>query len=153
MKFALNGALTIGTWDGANIEIAENVGLDNIFVFGNRADKVTELRNYGYQPRSYYDANFDLKCAIDRISEGAFSPEEPERYRDVVNALLGSDHYQLLADFEGYCACQARVDDLFGRPADWTRSAILNVAGMGTFSSDRTIQAYASEIWGVKPLA
>jgi starch phosphorylase len=152
MKFALNGALTIGTWDGANIEIAQNVGLDNIFVFGNRTEKVAELRGYGYQPRAYYNANFDLKCAIDRLAEGAFSREEPERYRDVVNSLLESDHYQLLADFEDYCATQDRVDELYRRPAAWTRSAILNVAGMGVFSSDRTIREYASEIWGVRPL-
>ena len=153
MKFALSGALTIGTWDGANIEIAENVGLDNIFIFGNRTDKVGELRANGYQPRGYYDSNFDLKSAIDRISEGEFSPEEPERYRNVVNALIESDHYQLLADYADYVACQDRVDDLYRRPAAWTRSAIVNVAGMGPFSSDRTIREYATEIWGVDPLA
>ncbi|NDP38363.1 MAG: glycogen/starch/alpha-glucan phosphorylase [Rhodoferax sp.] len=152
MKFALNGALTIGTWDGANIEIAENVGLDNIFVFGNRADKVTELRGYGYQPRGYYEGNFDLKLAIDRLTEGAFSPEEPERYRDVVNTLLETDYYQLLADYGDYCASQDKVDDLYRHPAAWTRSAILNVAGMGPFSSDRTIREYATDIWGVKPI-
>ncbi len=152
MKFALNGALTIGTWDGANIEIAENVGLDNIFVFGNRTEKVAELRGYGYQPRSYYDSNFDLKYAIDRLAEGGFSPEEPARYKDVVNTLLESDYYQLLADYADYMACQEKVDDLYRRPAAWTRSAILNVAGMGAFSSDRTIGEYASEIWGVQPL-
>lgn len=152
MKFALNGALTIGTWDGANIEIADNVGRDNIFIFGNRTEQVAELRGYGYLPRSYYETNFDLKCAIDRLSEGAFSPEEPERYRDVVNALLDVDHYQLLADYADYVACQDKVDDLYRRPAAWTRSAILNVAGMGAFSSDRTIREYASEIWGVQPL-
>ena len=153
MKFALNGALTIGTWDGANIEIADNVGLDNIFIFGNRAEKVAELRGYGYQPRAYYEGNFDLACAIDRISEGAFSPEEPERYRELVRALLDVDYYQLLADFADYVACQDKVDDLYRRPPAWTRSAILNVAGMGVFSSDRTIREYASEIWGVRPLA
>jgi starch phosphorylase len=153
MKFALNGALTIGTWDGANIEIANQVGLDNIFIFGNRTEKVAELRGYGYLSRSYYESNFELKCVIDRIAEGAFSPEEPHRYRDVVNALLESDYYQLLADYADYCACQDRVDDLYRRPAAWTRSAILNVAGMGVFSSDRTIREYASEIWGVQPLA
>ena len=152
MKFALNGALTIGTWDGANIEIAENVGLDNIFVFGNRAEKVAELRGFGYQPRSYYEGNFDLKLAIDRIAQGAFSREEPERYRDVVNALLESDYYQLLADYGDYCASQDKVDELYRRPAAWTRSAILNVAGMGPFSSDRTIREYATDIWGVAPL-
>jgi starch phosphorylase len=152
MKFALNGALTIGTWDGANIEIAENVGLDNIFVFGNGTEQVAELRGYGYRPRSYYEENFDLKYAIDRLSEGAFSPEEPDRYREVVNTLLESDYYQLLADYADYIACQDRVDELYRRPAAWTRSAILNVAGMGVFSSDRTISEYASEIWGVQPL-
>jgi starch phosphorylase len=152
MKFALNGALTIGTWDGANIEIADNVGLDNIFVFGNRTGKVAELRGYGYQPRSYYEGNFDLRYAIDRLREGAFSPEEPDRYRDVVNSLLESDYYQLLADYADYVACQERVDALYRQPAAWTRSAILNVAGMGPFSSDRTIHEYASEIWGVQPL-
>jgi starch phosphorylase len=153
MKFALNGALTIGTWDGANIEIAANVGEDNIFIFGNRIEKVTELRGYGYQPRSYYENNFELKCAIDRLSEGEFSQDEPDRYRDVVNALLESDHYQLLADYADFVACQDRVDDLYRRPAAWTRSAILNVAGMGTFSSDRTIREYASDIWNVRPLS
>jgi starch phosphorylase len=152
MKFALNGALTIGTWDGANIEIAENVGLDNIFIFGNRTDKVNELRGNGYRPRGYYENNFDLKCAIDRLAEGEFSLEEPERYRNVVNSLLESDHYQLLADYADYVACQDRVDELYRRPAAWTRSAIMNVAGMGAFSSDRTILEYATEIWGVQPL-
>ena len=152
MKFALNGALTIGTWDGANIEIAENVGLDNIFVFGNRTERVAELRGGGYQPHSYYAGNFDLKTAIDRLAEGAFSPDEPERYRDVVNALRETDYYQLLADYADYVAAQARVDELYRKPAAWTRSAILNVAGMGVFSSDRTIHEYATEIWNVQPL-
>jgi starch phosphorylase len=151
MKFALNGALTIGTWDGANIEIANNVGLDNIFIFGNRTEQVTELRGFGYQPRSYYDGNFSLKSAIDRIAEGTFSPDEPNRYRDVVSTLLDSDHYQLLADYAAYVTCQDKVDDLYRRPVAWTRSAILNVAGMGPFSSDRTIHEYADEIWGVQP--
>ena len=152
MKFALNGALTIGTWDGANIEIADNVGLDNIFIFGNRTDKVAELRGYGYQPRWFYENNFDLRCALDRLYEGAFSPEEPDRYRDIVNHLLDTDYYQLLADFEDYAKCQNKADDLYRRPADWARSAILNVAGMGVFSSDRTIHEYARDIWGIEPL-
>ena len=153
MKFALNGALTIGTWDGANIEIAENVGLDNIFVFGNRTDRVAELRGAGYHPHSYYEENFDLKTAIDRLAEGAFSPDEPERYRDVVNTLRETDYYQLLADYADYVATQERVDDLYRKPAAWTKSAILNVAGMGVFSSDRTIHEYATEIWNVQPLS
>ena len=153
MKFALNGALTIGTWDGANIEIAEHVGLDNIFIFGNRTDQVAELRAHGYQPRRYYDNNYELKTAIDRIADGAFSPEEPHRYQDVTHALLESDYYQLLADYGDYVATQQRVDDLYRRPSEWTRQAILNIAAMGPFSSDRTIREYASEIWDVQPMS
>ena len=152
MKFALNGALTLGTWDGANIEIAENVGLDNIFIFGNRTEQVAELRAHGYQPRRYYDNNYELKTAIDRIADGAFSPEEPARYQDVTSALLESDYYQVLADYPDYVATQQRVDDLYRRPSEWTRQAILNIAAMGPFSSDRTIREYASDIWNVQPL-
>jgi starch phosphorylase len=121
-------------------------------VFGNRTERVAELRGEGYRPRDYYENNFDLKYAIDRLSEGEFSPEEPQRYGDIVTALLESDHYQLLADYADYVAAQDRVDDLYRNPAAWTRSAILNVAGMGAFSSDRTIREYATEIWGVEPV-
>ncbi len=152
MKFALNGALTLGTWDGANIEIAESVGLEHIFIFGNRAEKVVELRGYGYRPRDFYESNAALKFAIDQIAAGAFAPHDPQRYRDLVNALLDSDHYQLLADYGDYCAQQDKVDALYRHPAGWAHSAILNVAGMGRFSSDRTVREYATEIWGVKPI-
>jgi starch phosphorylase len=152
MKFALNGALTIGTWDGANIEIAENVGLDNIFIFGLRTEQVAALRASGYNPRRYYDHNYDLKTAIDRIAEGAFSPEQPNRFHDITRTLLESDYYLLLADYADYIATQQKVDDLYRRPNEWARQAILNVAGMGMFSSDRTIREYADEIWKVKPL-
>jgi starch phosphorylase len=152
MKFALNGALTIGTWDGANIEIAENVGLDNIFIFGNRTEQVAALRASGYNPRRYYDHNYDLKTAIDRIADGTFSPEEPARYQDITRTLLESDYYMLLADYTDYVATQHKVDNLYRRPVEWTRQTILNVAGMGAFSSDRTISEYAKEIWNVKPL-
>ncbi len=152
MKFALNGALTIGTWDGANIEIAENVGLDNIFIFGNRTEQVAALRASGYNPRRYYDHNYDLKTAIDRIAEGVFSPEEPNRFHDITRTLLESDYYLLLADYADYVATQKRVDDLYRRPNEWARQAILNVAGMGAFSADRTIREYADDIWQVKPI-
>jgi starch phosphorylase len=152
MKFALNGALTIGTWDGANIEIAEQVGQDNIFIFGNRAEQVQALRASGYQPRRFYDNNFDLRSAIDRLADGAFSPDEPSRYADVVRSLLETDYYLLLADYADYVATQERVDEVYRLPSEWTRRCILNVAGMGMFSSDRTISEYAAEIWGVKPL-
>jgi starch phosphorylase len=153
MKFALNGALTIGTWDGANIEIAEQVGLDNIFIFGNRTEQVEALRAKGYAPRHYYETNFDLKYAIDRLADGAFSRDEPGRYVDVVRSLLESDYYQLLADYADYVATQEKVDACYRDTTDWTRRCVLNVAAMGMFSSDRTIQEYASEIWGVAPLA
>lgn len=152
MKFALNGALTIGTWDGANIEIAENVGLDNIFIFGNRTEQVAALRASGYNPRRYYDHNYDLKTAIDRIAEGVFSPEEPNRFHDITRTLLESDYYLLLADYTDYVTTQKRVDDVYRRPNEWARQAILNVAGMGAFSADRTIREYAEDIWKVKPV-
>jgi starch phosphorylase len=152
MKFALNGALTIGTWDGANIEIAEQVGLDNMFVFGLRTEEVAAVRAAGYRPRLHYEENYDLKLAIDRIADGAFSPAEPHRYHDLVNALLDSDHYLLLADYADYVAAQDKVDALYRRPIEWARQAILNVAGMGVFSSDRTIREYAEDIWNVKPI-
>ncbi|RZL06658.1 MAG: glycogen phosphorylase, partial [Rubrivivax sp.] len=152
MKFSLNGALTIGTWDGANIEIAEHVGLEHIFIFGHRTEQVAALRASGYNPRRYYDHNYDLKTAIDRIAEGAFSPEEPGRFHDITRTLLESDYYLLLADYTDYLATQHKVDELYRKPAEWTRHAVLNVAGMGAFSSDRTIREYASEIWNVKPL-
>ena len=152
MKFALNGALTIGTWDGANIEIAEQVGEDNIFIFGNRTQQVEDLRASGYQPRRFYNNNFDLKQAIDRLADGAFSQDEPNRYADVVRTLLETDYYMLLADYADYVATQEKVDELYRQPTEWTRKCILNVAGMGLFSSDRTITEYANEIWGVTPL-
>jgi glycogen phosphorylase len=152
MKFGLNGALTIGTWDGANIEIAEHVGLEHIFIFGHRTEQVAALRASGYNPHRYYDHNYDLKTAIDRIAEGAFSPEEPRRFHDITRTLLESDYYLLLADYTDYLATQLKVDALYRQPDEWTRHAIMNVAGMGAFSSDRTIREYASEIWNVKPL-
>ena len=152
MKFSLNGALTIGTWDGANIEIAEQVGLDNIFIFGNRTQQVHDLRASGYQPRRFYDNNFDLRQAIDRLADGAFSQDEPGRYADIVRSLLETDYYLLLADYADYIATQDKVDALYRQPTEWTRKCILNVAGMGMFSSDRTITEYANDIWGVKPL-
>jgi starch phosphorylase len=152
MKFALNGALTIGTWDGANIEIAEQVGLDNIFIFGLRTEDVARRRAEGYRPREHYEADYGLKLAIDRIADGAFSPEEPRRYADLVQSLLDVDHYLLLADYADYVATQKRVDALYRRSNEWERQMILNIAGMGQFSSDRTIREYASEIWRVEAL-
>jgi starch phosphorylase len=152
MKLALNGALTIGTDDGANIEIRQNVGDDNIFIFGHLAHEVAALRRAGYQPMRHYEGNAALKAVLDGIGGGEFSPDEPGRYRSVVDSLLwGGDHYMLLADFDAYVAAQQRVDALYRQPAQWWRRAILNVAGMGPFSSDRTIAQYAQQIWRMEP--
>jgi starch phosphorylase len=153
MKFALNGALTIGTLDGANIEILEEVGEDNIFTFGLTAEEAHDLRASGYDPWKYYNENQELRRAIDMISDGFFSPEEHSRYRPIADALLrGGDHFLLLADFASYVECQERVDKEFLNPGEWTRKAIINVANMGKFSADRTIHAYAKEIWNIEPL-
>jgi starch phosphorylase len=154
MKLALNGALTIGTDDGANIEIREHVGDDNIFIFGLAAADVLALRQRGYQPLRHYESNAPLRAVLDAIAGGVFSPREPARYRALVDSLLsGGDPYMLLADYEAYVEAQARVDHLYRRPAEWARRAIANVAGMGVFSSDRTISEYASQIWHVEPIA
>jgi starch phosphorylase len=152
MKLALNGALTIGTDDGANIEIRQNVGDDNIFIFGLKTPEVLAQRQAGYQPMRLYEGNAALKAVLDGIAGGQFSPEEPGRYRALVDSLLwGGDHYLLLADYADYVATQRRVDDLFREPAAWAAKAIANVAGMGVFSSDRTIREYAEQIWRVAP--
>jgi starch phosphorylase len=151
MKLALNGAITIGTDDGANIEIRHAVGDDNVFVFGRRADEVAAIRAAGYRPAEIADAAPPLKRVLDAIGGGMFSPDEPGRYRGLVDTLLTSDPYLLLADHADYVATQARVDALFRDPAAWAGKAILNVAGMGPFSADRTIGIYASEIWRVAP--
>jgi len=152
MKLALNGALTIGTDDGANIEIRQCVGDENIFIFGHRAHEVAALRENGYQPLRIHDGHPRLQAVLQAIGGGAFSPHEPTRYRGVVDALLwGGDHYQLLADYDAYLEAQARVDALYRDPQAWARAAVLNVAGMGMFSSDRTIREYAREIWKVEP--
>jgi glycogen phosphorylase len=150
MKLALNGALTIGTDDGANIEIRENVGDDNIFIFGLKTPEVRALRQSGYQPMRYVDNNPALKAVLDAVAGGQFSPEEPGRYRALVDSLLwGGDHYMLLADYESYVATQLQVDALYQSPAKWCERAIANVAGMGVFSSDRTIREYAAQIWNM----
>lgn len=153
MKLALNGALTIGTLDGANIEIRDEVGKDNIFIFGLTAAAVAELRPR-YNPWDYYNSNPELRQVLDMISSGYFSREQPGRFQPIINTLLhqGRDHFMLLADYADYVASQGRVDELYKNPEAWTRKAILNVAQMGKFSSDRTIQEYATEIWDLKPV-
>jgi len=151
MKYSLNGALTIGTLDGANIEIMEEVGRDNIFIFGLSAEQVTSLKQAGYRPQDYYYRNQELMQAIDMIGNGSFSPGNPDMFRPIRDTLLDRDNYLLLADYASYIACQEDVDRLYQQPYDWARTSILNTAGMGKFSSDRTIAEYAGEIWGIKP--
>jgi starch phosphorylase len=153
MKLALNGALTIGTMDGANIEILDNVGADNIYIFGLRTPEVAQLKASGYDPARYYEENPALKQVIDQIGSGFWSPDDAGRFRPIVDSLLRNDTYMLLADFADYVATHERVDADFKQQQDWNRRAALNVAGMGPFSSDRTIREYARDIWNVKPLA
>ncbi|WP_373277550.1 glycogen/starch/alpha-glucan family phosphorylase [Chitinibacter tainanensis] len=153
MKFALNGALTIGTLDGANVEMQAAVGEENIFIFGNTTEQVNALRKNGYQPRAIYEHNAELREVLNQLANGFFSPQEPERYRVIFDVLVNwGDHYQLLADYESYIATQEKVDALYAKPDEWAKKAILNVAGMGRFSSDRTISEYAAQIWHTTPV-
>jgi starch phosphorylase len=154
MKFALNGALTIGTLDGANIEMLEEVGKDDFFIFGLTSDEATALRAKGYNPRDYYGKNPELKRVLDMLAEGYFSPHDANLFRPIVDSLLNQgDYYLLLADYASYVACQDQVSLLYLDQDEWARKAIMNTAGMGKFSSDRTIGEYAREIWGVEPVA
>ncbi len=151
MKMALNGALTIGTLDGANVEILEEVGDNNIFIFGLTTPQVAEMRVRGYNPWDYYHGNDELKQCLDMIGNGFFSVEEADRYSPIFNNLTHhGDHYLLLADYASYIATQDRVSQLYLEKDEWTRRAILNVANMGKFSSDRTILEYAEKVWNVK---
>lgn len=152
MKFALNGALTIGTLDGANIEIKDAVGDDNIFIFGLTADQVARLRSSGYNPWEYYQKDPLLKRTIDTVRSGIFCGDEPDVYQPLIESLFsGGDRYMVLADFASYVACQERVAHTFRDATTWVRKSIFNVARMGRFSSDRTILDYASEIWNIRP--
>ena len=153
MKFALNGALTIGTLDGANVELQQNVGADNIFIFGNTTPEVAAIRAAGYQPRAILARKTELQRVLEAIRDGRFSPQEPSRYTAIYDVLVNwGDQYLLLADYASYIAAQERVDALYRTPDAWARKALRNVAGMGPFSSDRTIAEYARDIWRVGPL-
>lgn len=153
MKFALNGALTIGTLDGANIEIMEEVGKENIFIFGLNAEEVETLTRTNYDPLQYYYANRELKQVIDQIRRGHFSPENVDLFKPLVDSLLyQGDQYLLLADYQSYIACQDRVSQAFRDTESWTRMSILNTARMGKFSTDRTISEYSQDIWGIEPV-
>jgi len=152
MKFALNGALTVGTLDGANIEIREAVGADNFFLFGLDVDGVAALQGGGYRPREQVEANPRLAAVLTLLASGHFSNGDRELFRPIVDGLLDHDPYLLCADFQSYCDCQARVDAAFHDAARWTRMSILNVARCGHFSSDRSIREYARDIWRVSPV-
>ena len=150
MKFALNGALTVGTLDGANVEILNAVGEENIFIFGNTVEQVEALRQRGYSPLLYLENDPELHETVIQITSGAFSPEEPSRYHE--NLHIFSDYYQVLADFRSYVEAQGRIDRRYRDQDAWARSAIANIANMGYFSSDRSIEDYAKNIWHIKPL-
>jgi len=149
MKFALNGALTIGTLDGANIEIKDRVGDDNIVIFGLTAEEVAEQRADGYNPRAIIEGSYELNQAVEAISSGVFSPSDPHRYTALMDGLYTSDWFMVAADFDSYAAAQRQVDRHWEDQAGWRRSALLNIANVGWFSSDRTIAEYAKDIWKV----
>ncbi|MFV1983251.1 MAG: glycogen/starch/alpha-glucan phosphorylase [Thiohalomonadales bacterium] len=152
MKFSMNGALTIGTLDGANVEIREEVGQENFFLFGLSVQEVAELKTQGYYPWTYYDNNEHLKAVLDKISHGDFSNGDVNLFRPLVDELLSHDQYMLMADYQSYITCQDKVSEVWRDQERWTRMSILNVARIGKFSSDRAIQQYCTDIWKVQPM-
>jgi glycogen phosphorylase len=153
MKFAMNGALTIGTLDGANIEIRDAVGHENFFLFGLTAEEVERWKAEGYTPHSIYESNPELREAIDLINSGFFSDGDRGLFHPLVESLLTRDDYMLLADYQAYVDCQQRVSDAYSDQNNWTRMSILNSARVGRFSSDRSIREYCRDIWQVRPIA
>jgi starch phosphorylase len=152
MKLSLNGALTVGTLDGANIEIREAVGEENFFTFGLRDEEVQARRAAGYDPKAVAQADAQIKATLDAIGSGLFSPAQPDLFTPILRSLLEEgDRYLVLADFADYLRAHREIDALYRQPAEWARKSILNVAGMGPFSSDTTIRAYARDIWGIAP--
>ncbi len=152
MKFSMNGALTIGTLDGANVEIRDAVGAENFFLFGLTAEEVAALKAKGYNPQDYYNSNPELRGVIDRIASGSFSPGLPSLFEPIVESLLQQDQYLHCADFQAYVDCQEAVAAAYLDQQNWTRMSIINAANMGKFSSDRTIQEYCQDIWQAKPV-
>lgn len=153
MKLSLNGALTVGTWDGANIEIAQHVGEENIFIFGNRTEDLAILRKKGYNPWSVMDGFKPLQDVLEAIRDNTFDPANPDLFKDIYNDVTEhGDHYFHLADFKDYVECQEKVSALYKDPAAWAEKALLNVARMGWFSSDRSIQDYCDDIWHLSPV-
>ena len=151
MKFALNGAICMGTLDGANVEILEKVGADNCYIFGNTVEQVEEIRHNGYDPLGYIERDSGLRRVVNQISQGTFSPEEPNRYNDVLQPY--GDFYQLMADFRSYIDTQYKADEHYRNVSAWRKSALINIANMGFFSSDRSIADYCRDIWYIKPLS
>jgi starch phosphorylase len=153
MKMALNGALTIGTLDGANVEILDAVGRRNIFIFGLNAEQVAILRESAYDPRRYYQEDPELKMALDMIGSGFFSPQDPHLFEPIIRALLDhGDYYLLLADYRSYISAQEEAGRVYRDPDDWARRSILNTASMGRFSSDRAVREYADRVWNALPI-
>jgi starch phosphorylase len=153
MKLALNGALTIGTLDGANVEIREEVGDENIFIFGLTAEQVQARKAAGYNPWDCYHSHAELRAAVDQIANDTFSPHEPGLFRPLLDRLLQEgDPYMVLADYAAYVECQEHVAQVYRDWRLWARKSILNTANVGKFSSDRTIREYADEVWNVRPL-
>ena len=152
MKFMLNGALTIGTLDGANVEMREEAGAENFFLFGLTVEEVERIKRDGYRPSDYLDGNPELAAAIESIGNGTFSRGDTEVFRPLVDNLR-SDPYLVLADYASYIECQERVSAAWQNPAAWSRMSILNTARSGKFSSDRAIAEYCDEIWNVVPVA
>jgi starch phosphorylase len=153
MKFSLNGALTIGTLDGANVEIREEVGPENFFLFGLTADQVRDLKAHGYRPREYYERNAELRSVLDFIASGALAGGNTGLFQPLVDNLLRDDPFLVLADYQAYVECQDQINALWRDPSGWTRKSILNVARMGKFSSDRSIRDYCELVWKVKPIS
>uniref|UniRef100_A0A8D0W954 Alpha-1,4 glucan phosphorylase n=1 Tax=Sus scrofa TaxID=9823 RepID=A0A8D0W954_PIG len=151
MKFMLNGALTIGTMDGANVEMAEEAGEENLFIFGMRVEDVAALDKKGYNAKEYYEALPELKLAIDQIDKGFFSPKQPDLFKDLVNMLFHHDRFKVFADYEAYVKCQEKVSQLYMNPKAWNTMVLKNIAAAGKFSSDRTIKEYARDIWNMEP--
>jgi starch phosphorylase len=152
MKFAMNGALTIGTLDGANMEIREEVGAENFFLFGLTSSEVEQRRRDGYDPRAIYEANADLREVLDALNSGEFSHGDKKLFEPLVNSLLTGDEYMLLADYQSYIDMQELVSQAYIDPERWTRMSILNVARIGKFSSDRAIRDYCADIWKTWPV-
>jgi starch phosphorylase len=150
MKFAMNGALTIGTLDGANVEIREAVGKENFFLFGLTAAEVQQRKAAGYNPHALYESDAELRETIDLIGSGFFSNGDRELFQPMLESLLNHDDYMLLADYRPYVECQGRVSDAYRDEQSWARMSILNCARVGRFSSDRSIREYCRDIWRVK---